>query len=113
MPEARSRRGCLGVPLAIWLPGLYLAFAVYGWVDFARTNPDGLANLGLFLITAPVTVVMLIIGGLLGRQSFPMPSGHGYLGDHAFYYVPAVLVTAVILWFVGRAIDRAIGRARR
>ena len=105
-----TRRGCLGVPLAIWLPGLYLAFAVYGWIDFAHTNPDGLANLGLFLITAPVTVVVMVAGSLRGRESFPMPSGHGYFGDHALYYVPAVLVTAAMFWLIGRAIDRAIRR---
>jgi hypothetical protein len=104
----RDRRGCLGVPLAIWLPGLYVAFAVYGWVDFVNTNHDGLANIGLFLITAPVTLIDLIIGGILGRSAVLMPHGHGYLGDHALYYFPAVAVTALILWWIGRAIDRKL-----
>ena len=26
------------------LPGLYLALALYGWIDFARTAHDGLAK---------------------------------------------------------------------
>jgi hypothetical protein len=94
------------VPLAIWLPGLYLAFAVYGWIDFANTSHDGLANVGLFLITAPVTLVDLLIGGMMGRTSVLMPHGHGYLADHALYYVPAVALTALMWWLIGRAIDR-------
>jgi hypothetical protein len=95
------------VPLAIWLPGLYIAFAIYGWIDFAATNHDGLANVGLFLITAPVTLVDLVVGSMMGRSSVLMPHGHGYLGDHALYYVPAVAVTACLWWLIGRAIDRA------
>jgi hypothetical protein len=102
-----GRRGCLGVPLAVWLPGLYMAFAIYGWVDFVNTNHDGLANIGLFLITLPVTLLDLILGSMLGRTSVLMPSGHGYLGDHALYYVPAVAVTALLWWLIGRAIDRS------
>src|SRR5215210_7568885 len=103
-----SRRGCLGMPLAIWLPGLYLAFAIYGWVDFVNTNHDGLANIGLFLITAPVTLIDLIAGAMLGRTGVLMPDGHGYLADHALYYVPAVGVVAILLWWIGRAIDRKL-----
>ena len=88
------------------LPGLYLAFAIYAWIDFARTNPDGLANIGLFVVTLPVTLLDLLIGALLGRGEVLMPDGHGYLMDHALYYVPAVAVTAAIFWWIGRAIDR-------
>jgi hypothetical protein len=92
------------------LPALYVAFAVYGWVDFVHTNPDGLANVGLFLITLPVTLVCLVLGSFMGQTSMPMPSGHGYLGDHALYYAPAVAVTASLCWLVGRAIDRTLAR---
>ena len=94
------------MPLAIWLPGLYSAFAIYGWFDFARTNHDGLASIGLFLITAPVTLANLVVGSMLGRTSGLTPHGYGYLGDHALYYVPAVAVTASMCWLIGRAIDR-------
>ena len=88
------------------LPALYIAFAIYAWVDFANTNHDGLANIGLFLVTFPVTVLDLLLGAVLGRTSVLMPQGHGYLTDHALYYVPAVAVTASLLWLLGRAIDR-------
>ena len=105
------RRGCLGWPMAYVLPGLYLAVALYGWIDFTRTNHDGLANIGLMLITLPVTLIGLLIGGLLGHSSFILlPSGYGYLGDHALYYVPAVAVTASALWWIGRTIDRMLAK---
>jgi len=86
------------------LPGLYLAFAVYAWFDFANTNRDGLANVGLFLVTAPVTLMFELLGSALGRSLYP--DGHGYLADHALYYVPAVAVTALMPWWFGRAVDR-------
>ena len=103
-------RGCLGLPLALWLPGAYLAFAIYAWVDFVHTNHDGLANVGLFLITAPVTLAMEIGGAIAGHRLYP--DGHGYLGDHALYYFPAVLLTAALLWWAGRSIDRALAGGR-
>ena len=90
----------------ILFPALYVAFAVYGWIDFVHTNPDGLANVGLFLITLPVTIVVSIVGSLQGQTSMPMPEGHGYLGDHAMYYVPAVMITALLWWLIGKAVDR-------
>ena len=104
------RRGCLGIPFALWLPALYIAFAIYAWIDFTRINHDGLANVGLFLVTLPVTIVDLIIASLMGRSSVLMPHGHGYLGDHALYYGPAVIVTAMLMWLIGRSIDRAVAR---
>jgi hypothetical protein len=108
---AGARRGCLGIPLALWLPGLYLAFALYAWIDFTRTNHDGLANIGLMLITLPVTLIGLLVSSLLGHSSFILlPSGHGYLGDHALYYAPAVAITASGLWWIGRTIDRMLAR---
>ena len=88
------------------LPGLYIAFAVYAWIDFTRTNHDGLANVGLFLVTLPVTLADLALSAALGKTGVLMPDGHGYLGDHALYYVPASLVTAALFWWIGRAIDR-------
>ncbi len=64
------------------LPGLYLALALYIWIDFAATAHDGLANLGLMVITLPVTFAGLLLGS------------------------PAVAITALLLWLLGRAIDR-------
>ena len=69
-----------------------------------------LANVGLFLVTLPVTIVVMIAGSSMGLSSMPMPSGHGYLGDHALYYFPAVVVTAAIWWIIGRLIDRGLAR---
>lgn len=89
------------------LPGLYLALALYGWIDFARTAHDGLANLGLMALTLPVTLLGLLLGALLGQSSFILlPDSFGYLANHAFYYVPAVAVTALLWWWIGRAFDR-------
>lgn len=89
------------------LPGLYLALALYGWIDFTATAQDGLANLGLMAITLPVTLAGLLLGSLMGESSFVLiPDGFGYLTSHAIYYVPAVAVTALLLWLLGRAIDR-------
>ena len=89
------------------LPGLYLALALYMWIDFATSARDGLANVGLFLVTFPVMLVGLLIDWLAGSKSFLlMPDGLGYLANHAIYYFPAVVVTAAFFWLIGRAIDR-------
>lgn len=104
-----ARRGCLGLPFALWLPASYAAFAVYAWIDFANTNHDGLANVGLFLITLPVTLLLELAGAAAGRSLYP--DGHGYLTDHALYFVPAAGIVALLLWLLGRAIDRATRRS--
>ena len=92
------------------LPGLYLALALYLWVDFATAARDGLANVGLFLVTFPVALVGLLIDSLIGSKSFSLlPEGFGYLANHALYYVPAVAITAALWWWIGRAIDRRRG----
>ena len=66
------------------IPVVYLALAVWAWVDFVRTNPDGLANLGLMAVTLPVTVLGLILTELMGGGSFVLlPSRFGYITDHA------------------------------
>ena len=89
------------------LPGLYLVLALYVWIDFATAARDGLANVGLFLVTFPVALVGLLVDSLIERSRFSLlPDGFGYLGNHALYYVPAVAVTAALLWWLGRAIDR-------
>ena len=102
---AVQRRGC-GLPVSVILTTAYLAFALYAWIDFTHTNHDGLANVGLFLVTLPVTLVDLMVGAMLGRSGILMPSGYGYIGDHALYYGPAVAVTALLLFLIGRRIDR-------
>ena len=92
-----------------WIVTIYLAFAGYAWFDFTRINHDGLANVGLFLVTAPVAAVDLIMTA--NGWGTLQPQGHGYLTDNALYYVPAVAVTALLLALVGRALRRAVRRA--
>ena len=100
-PAAGKRRSRL------ILPGLYLALAIYVWFDFATAPRDGLANVGLFLITFPVALIGFVIDAATGSTSFSLlPDGHGYVADHALYYVPAVAITTGLFWLIGRAIDR-------
>ena len=94
-----------------WLVMAYLAFAAYAWWDFTRINHDGLANIGLFLVTAPVAIVDLITTA--NGWGTLLPEGHGYLTDHALYYVPAVAVTAVLLALIGWALRRALAGSER
>jgi len=92
------------------LTGLYLLLAVYVWIDFTRINRDGLANVGLMLVTLPVTLIGLGLGALVGSDKFVLlPDDFGYLGNHALYYVPAAAGTAALIWLLGRAIDRRPG----
>jgi hypothetical protein len=91
------------------LPGLYLLLALYVWIDFTRTNHDGLANIGLMLVTFPVALIGLLLTAIAGETDFILlPDRYGYLGDHALYYGPAVAVTALLLWWLARAIDRRL-----
>ena len=84
------------------LPALYLSVAAYVWVDFVGTPPDGLANIGLFLVTLPVTVVGLLMTELWGGGgSFMLlPNGFGYFGSHALYYWPSVGLIALLLYLI-------------
>ena len=69
---------------------------------------DGLANVGLFLVTAPVTAAGLLIDAMSGTsKGFSLlPDSFGYLGNHSIYYAPAVAVTAGLLFLLGCKIDR-------
>ena len=82
-----------------------MAFAAYAWFDFTRMNHDGLANVGLFLVTAPVAIVDVVM--MTNGWGTLQPDGHGYLTDHVLYYVPAVAVTALVLGVVANLIRRA------
>jgi hypothetical protein len=89
------------------VPAAYFVLAVLAWVDFVRTNPDGLANLGLMLVTFPITALGLLLGWVLDRESFVLlPSGFGYLGNHALYYWPSVLLIAIGLYWIGIVFGR-------
>src|SRR5688500_15178781 len=90
-----------------WFPDVYLACALYAWIDVAQTNPDGLANIGLMMVVLPITILGLLAGWALGEQSFILlPDDFGYLGDHALFYFPSVMVLAALLWRLGASLDR-------
>ncbi len=92
--------------LTFLLPGLYLVVAVAAWVDFLWRPPDGLANLGLMVVTLPVTVLGLVASEIRGGGRFVLlPDAFGYYADHALYYWPSVGVTALLLFWIGRAVS--------
>ena len=63
-----------------------MLLALYVWVDFATAARDGLANVGLFLVTPPVAALGLVIDWLAGTTGFSLlPDSFGYLADHAVF----------------------------
>ena len=74
----------------LWPAGLYLAFAALIWVDFARANPDGFANVGLILAVLPISLLGIALTIFADKPDFPfIPDCCGYVTDHALFYVPA------------------------
>ncbi len=89
------------------LPALYLALALYAWIDFTRLPPDGLANLGLGLVTLPITVLGLLLTSALGKTGFVLlPSGLGYYIAHAVYFWPSALLITALLYGIGSYLSR-------
>jgi hypothetical protein len=84
------------------IAAIYLAGGLAVWISFARTNPDGLANVGLILYVFPVSLLGLVAGRLTGRTEFPLiPDRFGYYGDHAVFFFPSLfVVAALIVWIV-------------
>ena len=80
------------------VPAVYMAGGAAVWIDFMLTNPDGLANVGLMFYVLPVTAAGLLLGKVLGADEFVLlPAGLGYLGSHAAYYFPSLLLLAWLL----------------
>ena len=102
------------------MPAIYLFICLGVWIQFANTNHDGLANIGLVLITMPLSVFELaleyqIFGSydqfpmwriLLRKIGFPT----GYLMDHAYWYVPLASCQAYFLFRVGRWLEKIKNR---
>jgi hypothetical protein len=89
------------------LPTLYLGLAVFVWIDFVQTPPDGLANLVLMVVTLPIALVGLMITWALGETDFVLlPNGLGYYLDHAVYYWPSVALIAAVLYWLCAAVSR-------
>lgn len=61
LPHDQEVTGMARVRWTYGLPALYLAFAVYAWIDITYTAYDGLTNLGLMLVTSPVTALGLLL----------------------------------------------------
>ena len=80
-------------------PALYLAFALYAWVDFTRTAHDGWGALGLVLATLPIAAIGVVLTQALGQTGFVLiPSGLGYYTAHAVYFWPSALLIAALLY---------------
>jgi hypothetical protein len=84
------------------LPGAYLALAVYAWIDSLRRPKDGLANVGLMLVTLPVTLLGFLLTWATGlsRGFVLLPSGLGYYTSHALYFWPSVALIAALLYWL-------------
>ena len=99
--------------LPVVLSAAYLAGGVAVWVDFARTNPDGLANVGLLLYVLPVTILGLAMGHLAGTSQFLLiPDSLGYWTSHALFFFPSLLVVAGLIYW-GAVIVSRIWQRRR
>jgi hypothetical protein len=86
--------------LPVVLSAAYLAGGVAVWVDFAMTNPDGLANVGLLLYVLPVTMLGLALGRLAGRSQFLLiPDSFGYWTSHALFFFPSLLAVAGLIYW--------------
>src|SRR4030081_1133759 len=95
------------------VPALYIAGAIVIWLDFSRSNPDGLANIWIAIYTFP----MVIIGTFLLRGEFPYVPGR-YYEAHALYFWPNVALLALSLFLIfpclakNRPPRRSSGRAK-
>ena len=68
------------------VPALYLGGAIGLWLKFARTHPDGLANVWLIVDAFPV----FVSARFLLQRAFPFAPGRDYEA-HALYFWPAWL----------------------
>ena len=82
------------------VPAIYLGLAIYVWIDFMQMPPDGLANVGLMIVTLPITLAGLLLTWAAGETNFVLlPDGLGYYRSHAAYFWPSVgLITAALYW---------------
>jgi hypothetical protein len=94
-------------------PVLYLAFALYAWIDFTQTAHDGWGALGLVLATLPIAAIGVALTQALGQTGFVLiPRGLGYYTAHAVYFWPSALLIAALLYTIGSWLSRFIARLR-
>ena len=89
------------------VPLLYLMGAAMIWLVFARTNPDGLANIWIVVYTLPIFLVGTFVLGL----EFPYLPG-GYYQAHALYFWPSVVFLAALLFLVFHGLQKMVGPRR-
>ncbi|WEX87696.1 hypothetical protein PZN02_000117 [Sinorhizobium garamanticum] len=82
-------------------PALYIVGAIVIWLDFLRSNPDGLANIWIAIYTFPI----VIIGTFLLQGEFPYVPGR-YYEAHAFYFWPSVALLALALFLIFHALQK-------
>lgn len=93
------------------ISAIYLAGGLAVWISFARTNPDGLANVGLVLYVFPISLLGLALGWLTGRTEFLLiPDRFGYYGDHAVFFFPSLFVVAALIACVVTLVQRLLRR---
>ena len=85
------------------VPALYIAGAMLIWLDFSRSNPDGLANIWIAIYTFP----MVIIGTFLLRGEFAYVPGR-YYEAHALYFWPSVALLALALFLIFHALQKIV-----
>jgi len=77
---------------------LYLLTAAWVLVAFLRAPPDGLANIGTVIWTAPISFAGVFLERWTGIGYPFMPSRLGYYGSHTIYFILSVTVLAAILY---------------
>jgi hypothetical protein len=87
--------------MKVVVPAVYVAGAIPVWLDFARTNPDGLANIWIAIYTLPI----FIIGTFVLRGEFPYAPGR-YYEAHALYFWPSVAILALASFFIFHFLQR-------
>jgi hypothetical protein len=87
--------------LKLIVPALYMLGAIPVWFVFSKSNPDGLANLGLVFYTYPI----IAIGTFILNLEFPYFPGNYYVA-HALYFLFSVVFLAVILFLIFHGLQK-------
>ncbi len=84
---------------------LYCIGAVFVWIDFSYTPPDGLANVGIVLYTLPA----FLIGKVISAREFPFFVG-GYYEAHRVYFIVSVAILSSLMFIVLSVFRKQIER---
>ncbi|MEQ1877556.1 MAG: hypothetical protein ABL958_13000 [Bdellovibrionia bacterium] len=98
-----------------YFPAIYATLAGYCWISFTQTNHDGLANVVILLVVLPFTIVDRILNRviysemgdfILARLAHGAGLPRGYLANHAYHFFPCMAAMVVIMYFVGRMVEK-------